>query len=206
MSLERRIVLATHNPGKVRELAAILGDLGLRVESLAGHPEVPEVVEDGATFLENALKKARTVASATGCLALADDSGLVVDALGGAPGVHSARYAGEDADDDANNRKLLAELAGVPEAARTARFVCVVAVADPSGAWTSAEGTCEGRIAPAPAGSGGFGYDPVFYVPELGATMAEVPPEVKNRISHRAAALATLKPRLEAFLREGAEG
>lgn len=185
-----KLVLATRNRGKIKELSALLAPLGYEVVSLEDFPGVPEVPEDGATFAENAVKKATAVARHTGHLVLADDSGLEVDCLGGAPGVLSARFAGEHGNDRANNEKLLALLAGVPTEKRTARFRCVVAVATPAGEVWTAEGSCEGIIADAPRGEGGFGYDPLFYVPELGKTFAELEPEVKNRLSHRARALA----------------
>ena len=184
-----QLVLATRNAGKVRELTALLAPLGFTIRSLADYPQLPEVIEDGATFQENAVKKARAVAEATGCLALADDSGLEVDYLGGAPGVFSARFAGAGHDDRANNEKLLRLLQGVPEEKRTARFRCVVAVAIPDGRVFTAEGVCEGLIATSPRGRGGFGYDPLFYVPGYAKTFAELDPFIKNQISHRGRAL-----------------
>ncbi|SHE88028.1 XTP/dITP diphosphohydrolase [Desulfofundulus australicus DSM 11792] len=200
-----KLVLATRNPGKVRELSQLLSPLGYEVLSLEHFPGVPEVVEDGATFRDNAVKKATAVARHTGQLALADDSGLEVDYLGGAPGVRSARFAGEGHDDRANNEKLLRLLAGVPPEKRTARFRCVVAVATPEGKVLTTEGTCEGIIAEEPRGEGGFGYDPLFYVPSCGKTFAELEPEVKNRISHRGRALALMREIL-AGLRYELEG
>ncbi|MDK2889350.1 MAG: XTP/dITP diphosphohydrolase [Thermoanaerobacter sp.] len=200
-----KLVLATRNPGKVRELSQLLSPLGYEVLSLEHFPGVPEVVENGATFRDNAVKKATAVARHTGQLALADDSGLEVDYLGGAPGVHSARFAGEGHDDRANNEKLLRLLAGVPPEKRTARFRCVVAVATPEGKVFTTEGTCEGVIAEEPRGEGGFGYDPLFYVPSCGKTFAELDPEVKNRISHRGRALALMREIL-AGLRYELEG
>ncbi|WP_027716976.1 XTP/dITP diphosphatase [Desulfovirgula thermocuniculi] len=194
-----KLVLATRNRGKIKELSALLAPLGYEVVSLEDFPGVPEVPEDGATFAENAVKKAVAVARHTGHLALADDSGLEVDYLGGAPGVLSARFAGEHGNDRANNEKLLALLAGVPPEKRTARFRCVVAVATPAGEVWTAEGSCEGVIADTPRGEGGFGYDPLFYVPELGKTFAELDPEVKNRLSHRARALAGAREILARF-------
>jgi XTP/dITP diphosphohydrolase len=194
------LVIATRNPGKVRELRDLLDGLGVNLLSLADFPELPEIPEVGATFAENAAAKALEVARATGRPALADDSGLVVDALGGRPGVFSARYAQDvtaprpptDAD---NWQKLLQEMQGVPWKARGARFVCEIAVALPDGRIFRVQGECAGRIAFASRGNQGFGYDPVFWVPEYDATMAELGPEVKNRISHRARALAALKER-----------
>ncbi len=189
----RRVVAATCNPGKLREIRSILAPLGLELLSLDDFPGIPEIVEDGATFRENAVKKATEVARLTGEMAVADDSGLSVDALQGRPGVYSSRYAGEKATDEDRCRKLLAEMAGVPAGSRQARFVCAIAVAEPSGKTEAAEGECRGEIAFSPRGDQGFGYDPVFFLPEYGKTMAELPPEVKNRISHRAKALEKLK-------------
>lgn len=180
-----RIVVATGNRGKLTELQSMLAPLGVEVKSLADYPGLPEVVEDGATFADNAVKKAVAVAGATGEIALADDSGLEVDHLGGAPGVHSARFAGENKDDRANNEKLLALLEGVPGEKRTARFKCVVALAAPGGRIYTAEGACEGVIGTVPRGEGGFGYDPLFIVPELDMTFAELGLDIKNSISHR---------------------
>jgi XTP/dITP diphosphohydrolase len=196
--------MATRNRHKVRELAHLLADLGVEVLSLADRPDVPEVVEDGATFAANAVKKARAVAVATGLPALADDSGLEVDALGGQPGVQSARYAGGDGHDDAaNNRKLLEALAGVAPARRTARFRCAVALADPAGRLGAAveirEGACEGVIIDAPRGEHGFGYDPIFLVPELGRTFAELTLEEKSGRSHRARAMGAMLPLLRSY-------
>ncbi len=198
----KKIVLATRNKGKIREMQALLKDFGVEVISAFDLPDVPEVVEDGETFFENSMKKAREIALATGITALADDSGLVVDALDGSPGVRSARYAGENADDNMNNMKLLSDLEGVAPEKRTARFKCVMVLYDPSGAWISAEGTCEGVIAPEPSGSGGFGYDPVFFVPELGRSMAELTPEEKNAISHRGRAIKALRSQLPDFIKQ----
>jgi XTP/dITP diphosphohydrolase len=192
------LVMATRNPGKVRELREILQDLGVHLLSLADFPELPEIPEEGPTFAENAAAKAREVARLTGLPALADDSGLEVAALGGKPGVWSARYAQDRTapappTDQDNWRKLLEEMAGVPLEARQARFVCEIALALPDGRLFMAHGECGGRIALTPQGRQGFGYDPVFTVPEYGRTMAELGPQVKNRISHRARALAALK-------------
>ncbi|MBF7083125.1 XTP/dITP diphosphatase [Desulfallas sp. Bu1-1] len=184
-----RLVLATHNEGKVRELQELLASTGFEVVSLARYPHVPEVVEDGETFRDNAIKKAREVSAAVGEITLADDSGLEVDYLNGAPGVHSARFAGEGHDDAANNKKLLRLLEGVSWEKRTARFRCVVAVATPDGRVATAEGTCEGIISTEPRGENGFGYDPLFFVPEYGKTFAELNSEEKNAISHRGRAL-----------------
>ncbi|MGE5543280.1 MAG: RdgB/HAM1 family non-canonical purine NTP pyrophosphatase, partial [Bacillota bacterium] len=183
---------------KVREMKKILGDLSAEVLSLADLPGVDSPMETGASFEENAIIKARHAAQASGILSLADDSGLEVDALGGRPGVHSARFAGESegegAGDEANNRKLLRLLEGVPENRRTARFKCCIAVCSPDGAVETVTESCEGTICFEPRGSGGFGYDPLFYVKELGMTFAETSVETKNRFSHRGKALRAVRP------------
>lgn len=184
------IVLATANKGKIREFSGLLEGVFGKIISLNDLETPPDVVEDGETFKENALKKARAIAAYSGLPALADDSGLVVDSLGGKPGIYSARYAGEGATDRDNIAKLLTELSGIED--RNARFVCVLALVSPDGEEITAEGTCEGVILTEPRGEGGFGYDPVFYLPELGKTMAELPPEQKNRLSHRARAAEAL--------------
>jgi len=186
------VVLATRNKGKIAELRALLAGLGPQVVGLAEFPDIGEIPETGTTFLENARIKARTVCQATGLVSLADDSGLCVDALDGAPGVYSARYSGEDATDAANNAKLLAALADVPEAKRTCRFVSVVVAVAPDGRELTAEGVWEGRVTTSPAGQGGFGYDPLFFDPTVGLTAAELSPEAKNARSHRGKALANL--------------
>ncbi|MCY9593557.1 non-canonical purine NTP pyrophosphatase [Paenibacillus chitinolyticus] len=205
------VVIATRNKGKVREFAHYFARFGKEVRSLDDFDDMPDIVEDGATFAANARIKASAIAGRLNLPVLADDSGLCVDALGGDPGVYSARYAGEHAADAANNAKLLRELGAVsaaaarapgppdgPEAAdaaapqvlSTARFVCALALVDPlRGDTLEAEGTCEGVIIAEPRGTDGFGYDPLFYLPERGLTMAELPLEEKNAISHRAAAL-----------------
>ena len=190
------LVLATNNPGKVREIEKTLNLPRLRIRSLRDFPELPEVMEDGQTFLENAFKKARACSRATGHAALADDSGLEVDFLDGAPGIYSARFSGDEATDEANNRKLLSLLAGVPQEKRSARFVCQMVLYLTDGTWIQTEGFCPGIIAAAPRGEQGFGYDPVFYLPELGRTMAELTLEEKNRISHRAQALEKIRAHL----------
>jgi len=205
-----RLVVATRNANKVREIAPLLGDLAGQLLSLADFPALPEVVEDGATFGANAVKKARAIAALTGLPALADDSGLEVDALGGQPGVRSARYAGAGHDDRANNARLLAELKDVPPAARTARFRCAMALADtadPEG-WTLyvREGLCEGVILDAPRGHNGFGYDPLFFYPPLGRTFAELSVAEKNHLSHRARAIAAILPLVRAHLSRRATG
>src|SRR5579862_8459896 len=167
------LLIATTNPGKLREFAELLADLPVTLQSLLDLPGSPTVPEDGSTYLENARTKALAIARWSGRIALADDSGLEVDALAGAPGVHSARYAGAAQDPRANLVKLLQALDGVPEARRTARFRCVLVVAKPSGETLAAEGTCEGCITGAPSGRGGFGYDPIFFYPPAARTFAE---------------------------------
>jgi XTP/dITP diphosphohydrolase len=196
--------MASRNPGKIRELEAILQDTGVQLLSLADFPLLPEIPEEGATFAENAATKALAVARLTNHPALADDSGLMVEALGGAPGVFSARYAqdrtapGPPTDAD-NWGKLLDELKNVPLGERGARFVCELAMATPDGRLLRARGECAGVIAFEPRGETGFGYDPVFWVPEYAATMAQLGPEIKNKISHRAQALAAFKDLLSAL-------
>jgi XTP/dITP diphosphohydrolase len=199
------LVIATGNQGKIREIGALLSELGFTLKTLADFPNCPEVAEDGETFEANAAKKAKAVAACTGGAALADDSGLEVEALGGRPGVLSARYAldrtapARPTDPD-NYRKLLEKMANVPWEQRRARFVCCMVVAFPGGRTAVARGTCEGLINLSPQGEGGFGYDPVFWLPEYQQTMAEVGLEVKNRISHRARALEQLKSTLAGLL------
>jgi XTP/dITP diphosphohydrolase len=187
------VVLATRNRHKVEELAALLGDLGVRIRTLAEFPDAPEVEEDGATCEVNAIKKACEIARATGLTALADDTGLEVDALNGRPGVYAARYAGEHATYEDNCRKLVQELEGVPHERRTARFITVAAIAAPGEPAQVTQGVLHGYITEKASGSKGFGYDPVFYVPELKATLAEISAEQKNRISHRAKAFLQAK-------------
>jgi XTP/dITP diphosphohydrolase len=193
----KRLLLATENRGKRDEVISILKPLGIEVISLAdlraergeAAEDWPEVIEDGRTFAENSLKKAQTFYDFSGIPTLADDSGLVVDALGGAPGVHSARYAGIQKNDADNNDKLLRELEGVAYEKRTARFVCVISFVDGGHAPLIVGGQCEGMIADEPQGEAGFGYDPLFYLPERQCTMAQLSPAEKNAISHRYQAL-----------------
>ena len=200
---ERTLVLASGNAGKLRELTAMLEPLGWSVRP-QNEWSVPEAVEDGLSFVENALIKARHTAKYTGLMALGDDSGLVVDALDGAPGIYSARYAGNDASDEDNNARLLRELQDVPEAQRGAHFYCAMALvrhaADPAPLLAVAK--WDGVIQKTSAGSGGFGYDPLFLVPEQGCASAELPPEVKNRLSHRGQALALMIGQIERFFGE----
>ncbi len=188
-----RIVLATGNAGKVREMGEILAPFGFEVVAQSAL-EVPEAEETGRTFVENAILKARNAAAHTGLPAIADDSGLEVDALGGAPGIHSARYAGPGAGDADNVAKLLRTLEGVEEARRTARFQCLMVYMRHADDPTPLifQGTWEGRILTAPRGDGGFGYDPVFLIEALGRTAAELDPATKNRLSHRGQALRAL--------------
>lgn len=204
-----RAVLATGNPGKLRELCELLEPLGIAIEPQSAFGIEPPP-ETGATFAENALLKARHAARLSGLPAIADDSGIEVDALGGRPGVCSARFAGEGASDEANLRKLLEALRGVPEARRTARYRCVLVFVRSASDFRPliAEGTWEGRILSAPRGHGGFGYDPVFEVPGTGRTAAELEPAAKNVLSHRGQALRALLARLgeEAIQGEGRKG
>jgi XTP/dITP diphosphohydrolase len=193
MAVTRRVVLASLNKGKVREVAQLLAGSGLKVVSQSEF-DIPEAEETAPTFVENALLKARNAARHTGLPAIADDSGLAVDALDGAPGIYSARYAGPEADDAANNRKLLEALAGLPASERGARFICCVVYLrhadDPVP--LICEGVWRGQLLESPRGDNGFGYDPLFLVPELGLTSAQLPPEEKNRLSHRGQALRQL--------------
>lgn len=183
------LIVATSNPGKLKEIRRLLADCGILVRGLEQLAEVPEIIEDGETFEANARKKALVVARHSGCLTLADDSGLVVRALNGEPGIYSARYAGPEANDADNNRKLLATMQGVPRNQRQAAFHCAMALCQPSGACRLFHGRLQGLILEAPQGSDGFGYDPLFLVPEYGKALAELPLEIKNRISHRGEAL-----------------
>ncbi|MGQ9666240.1 MAG: XTP/dITP diphosphatase [Anaerolineae bacterium] len=200
MSRPVKLLVATNNAGKLREYMALLADLPLQLTTPEQEGIELEVEEDGASFSENALLKARAYCAVSRLPTLADDSGLEVDALGGGPGVYSARYAGRGATDRQRYEKLLKALQGVPPAQRTARFRCVIALVLPDGTEEISEGECEGVIIDSPRGEYGFGYDPVFYIPALGKTMAELPPELKNRISHRARALMRMKPILRALL------
>lgn len=197
MTPTRQLVLATSNPGKLAELKPLLAEAGFALVT-QGELGVADAIEDGRTFLENALIKARHASEATGLPALADDSGLVVDALGGAPGLYSARYAGVHGDSAANNAKLLSEMEGLVGARRRAHFYCVLVLLRHAGDPQPlvAEGVWPGLVLEAPQGEGGFGYDPVFFVPSRGVSAAELEPHLKNRISHRGLALARLRERL----------
>jgi len=199
------ILLATHNTGKIREIRQLAGHPAWRWHGLDDFPDVPEAIEDADTFAENARRKALHYAAATGLLTLADDSGLEVDALEGAPGVRSARFAGMPRDDAANNRKLVAALAGVPLERRTARFHCAMALAGRGEVLAETRGSVEGRILDVPRGSNGFGYDPHFLLPALGRTMAELPSQEKNALSHRGQALRAMLPQIAALLQTLAE-
>lgn len=195
----RELLVATANKGKLREIELLLQGTVARLFSPVDFPTLPEVVEDGGTFADNAVKKARSAAIATGMPVIADDSGLVVDQLDGRPGVRSARFAGEMASDADNNARLLRELAGVPAERRTAAFRCVIALCTPDGACMTFDGALNGVILEEPRGTAGFGYDPLFLVPEFGQTLAELPLEVKNAISHRGRAFVRLKEHLQSL-------
>ncbi|NMB00686.1 MAG: XTP/dITP diphosphatase [Firmicutes bacterium] len=185
----QRLIVASHNSHKIQEIKELTSHLGFEVLGLSELGEFPEVIEDGATFRENAKKKAVEISRVVGDLVLADDSGLEVDALNGAPGVYSARFAGEPTNDGLNNELLLEKMAHVPFEKRGAQFRCVMALATPQGQVEFSEGICRGIITFEPRGSQGFGYDPLFLIPELGQTFAELGPEVKNEISHRSLAM-----------------
>ncbi|HGY92320.1 MAG TPA: XTP/dITP diphosphatase [Planctomycetes bacterium] len=199
--MTRRLVIATKNPKKLSEMKQILAPLGCEIVSVEEVcPGVETAVEDGKTFRENAEKKALWYAEQCGEICVADDSGLEVDALGGAPGVHSSRYAGKEGDDAANNAKLLKEMEGVPEERRGAQFRCVIAIASPGEVHCTTEGVVRGRILESPRGEGGFGYDPLFLYPEWGATFAEVDGSQKAEVSHRGLALEQLRRYLPSLL------
>ncbi|MFW6036043.1 MAG: XTP/dITP diphosphatase [Halothermotrichaceae bacterium] len=189
----RKLLIASGNKGKVKEIKKYLSDFDFDIIGMEEYPSLPEVVEDGSTFKENALKKAKDRARRTGLLTLADDSGLVVNALNGEPGVYSARYAGADATDDENNTKLVREIKKIPLKNRQAHFECVMALVDPEDGELVVRGSVEGLIITEPRGENGFGYDPLFFITGLDKTMAELPLEKKNQISHRASALKKLK-------------
>ena len=193
------IVLATRNPGKVREFQMLLDGFPVEIRGLGDFGPIPEAVEDGATFDDNAYKKALHTAKVLGLPAIADDSGLVVEALGGAPGVFSARYAGEKASDSDNISKLLREMSGKKN--RKAAFECVISIAVPTGSALTYEGRCEGELTVEPQGEGGFGYDPVFFYPPFGKTFAEIPLQEKNRVSHRGRALAEVREEFDKILK-----
>ncbi|MBN2397822.1 MAG: XTP/dITP diphosphatase [Deltaproteobacteria bacterium] len=193
---KQKIVFASKNKGKIRELTALLEEVDFDLLSLHDYPDAPSIREDGRTFRENALKKARAIAEYTGEIVIADDSGLEVDSLGGAPGVHSARYSGTGATDERNISKLLKTMEGIPPGERGAVFRCVLVLYETDGTYEIFEGELRGTISQRPSGSGGFGYDPVFIVSKYGVTVAELDPATKNRISHRGIAFAKLKKNL----------
>ena len=198
-SLDRPLILATSNEGKIYEFKGLLKDFNVEIRSLKDFGPIPPVVEDGETFEDNAVKKARFAAKVLGLPALADDSGLMVESLGGLPGVRSARYAGQDADDSANNLKLLNAMEGM-SSDRSAVFVCVIAIAVPRGPALIYEGTCEGVVTTELMGRKGFGYDPLFYYPPLRKTFAQMSSEEKNRVSHRGKAMAELRREFDKVL------
>lgn len=199
----RTIVLASRNRKKTEEVAALLQPAGYVVIPVTDFPDVPEVVEDGTTFAENAAKKATQVACAINQWVIGEDSGLTVDALKGAPGIYSARYSGAEATDESNNAKLIEELTDVPTDKRGAGYVCSIALSNPAGdVRIAVEGTCRGRITTEPRGTGGFGYDPYFLIPEFHRTFGQLTALVKHRLSHRARAFAKFIPRLHSVSRE----
>jgi len=200
--MSQEILLATRNQNKKEELQQMLNDLDIRVLTLEDIDSLPEVEEDGQSFEENAVKKSVVIASSSGLVCLADDSGLVVDALDGQPGIYSARFAGDDADDQKNNKKLLKLMCDIPEERRTARFICAIAISDSKGNIEIVKGSCEGRIAFEPFGKDGFGYDPLFIPRGFSKTFAELNPEEKNRISHRGRALQQARPLIKKFFSE----
>lgn len=194
--MKDRIIFATGNEGKIREVRAILADLGPEIISMKEAGIRADITEDGKSYEENALIKAREVAKYTNAIVMADDSGLEIDYLKGEPGIYSARYMGEDTPYSVKNRNLIDRLEGVPDEKRTARFVCAIAAVLPDGKELTARGTIEGRIGYEEAGENGFGYDPIFYVPEFGKTTAQLTPEEKNTVSHRGRALELMKAQL----------
>lgn len=202
-----KLVIATNNRNKITEIRGKFASVAsLELAPLDEFPGAPDVVEDGTSFRENAFKKAREIARFTGYPSMADDSGLVVDALDGRPGIFSARYGGPGASDTDRNQKILGEMKGVPAGRRSARFVCVIAIVFPDGRSWHAEASCEGAIAESMIGSHGFGYDPIFLLPDIGKTMAELPLDEKNRISHRAKALEKAREILESLSSQGDGG
>jgi len=194
------LLIATRNNKKKRELQSILNTWDVKLLTLDDIEGMPEIVEDGTTFEENAIKKARIIAQLSGCITLADDSGLIVDALDGAPGVYSARFAGLEANDTDNNHKLFELMNGIAQDKRTARFICVIAVAAPNGLVKTVQGVCEGKIGLSGRGQGGFGYDPLFIPEGLEKTFAELSDDEKNKISHRGQALQKAKGVLQVVL------
>lgn len=203
--MEHRIIFATGNEGKMKEIRLILADLGLPILSMKEAGVTPEIVEDGATFRENAEIKARAVWKLTGDIVLADDSGLVVDYMGGEPGIYSARYMGEETSYEIKNRNIIERLRQAKGEERSARFVCSIAAVLPDGGVLHTEGVMEGFIAQEPAGCGGFGYDPILYLPQYGMTSAEITMDQKNEISHRGKALRAMKETLSGLLKQEME-
>ena len=197
----KTVIIATKNQGKAKEFESLFAAKGYEVKTLLDVPDSPDIEETGTTFEENAILKAEAISKEYNQVVIADDSGLIVDALDGRPGVYSARYAGEDKSDEANTNKVLSELKGVPEKERTARFYCALAVASPNQKTITVSGTIEGFITEQPVGKNGFGYDPIFFVKELGKTTAELSKDEKNKISHRANALKALEGKLDTFLK-----
>lgn len=191
-----KIVFASGNEGKVREIREMLEGMEIELVSLSNYTHVPEIVEDGKSFLENALKKAKIISEFTGEIVLADDSGLQVEVLGGEPGIYSSRYAGEKATDEENNAALLAKLKNIPQEKRTAFFRCVLVLYRRDGSYDCFEGKWNGQIIDERRGNNGFGYDPIFLVPELNKTAAELPAEIKNKISHRGQAFVLFRKKL----------
>lgn len=200
--MKHKIVFATGNEGKMREIRLILADLGMEIQSMKEAGVCLDIVEDGATFGENAAIKAKAVWEKTGGIVLADDSGLVIDYLNGEPGIYSARYMGEDTSYEIKNQALIDRLKDAKGAERSARFVCNIAAVLPDGQVVHTEETMEGLIAETPAGAGGFGYDPILYIPEFGKTSAELSIEEKNQISHRGKALEAMKHKLKEIFGE----
>lgn len=201
--MEKRIIFATGNQGKMKEIRMIMEDLGIPVVSMKEAGIEADIEENGTSFAENAAIKARAIMELSKEIVMADDSGLVIDYLDGAPGIYSARYMGEDTSYDIKNTALINRLEGVPDEKRTARFVCAIACALPDGRVLTSEGTMEGIIGYEIKGENGFGYDPIFYLPEYGCTSAEISPEKKNELSHRGKALRAMKEKLRSILREG---
>lgn len=193
----KQILIATKNNGKVKEFESLFSAYGFEVRSLLDVDDSIEVIEDGKTFAENAIKKAEEISKRFNVIVVADDSGLIVDALDGKPGIYSARYAGEGKSDEKNLQKVLKEMVGVPEERRTARFYCALSLAIPDENTITVAGECEGLITTEPIGDLGFGYDPIMYIPEYNRTMAQMTKEEKNKISHRAVAMRKLGLELE---------
>lgn len=198
--MEKRIIFATGNAGKMKEIRMILADLGIPVVSMKEAGITADIEENGTSFEENAIIKAKTIMEMTGEIVMADDSGLEIDYLDGAPGIYSARFMGEDTSYDIKNRALIAKLDGVPEEKRTARFACSIACALPDGRILTSYGAMEGQIGYEIKGENGFGYDPIFYLPEYGCSSAEISPEQKNELSHRGKALRSMKEKLQEIL------